>query len=112
MLANGETVTLIPRVDSTEDAHGNVTPMWGAERQVDGCAVYPKGASTEPFQDGRDPVAESITVLAPPGTSVLPHDRARVRGELYEVEGFPFAWQSPLTGWAPGVQFDLTRVEG
>lgn len=112
MFAHGETVTVIPRNPGAEDAHGNPIAGWGAEYDLTPCAVYDRATTAEPSQTGRSPVAEGLTVLAPTGSVIGPHDRARVRGELYEVEGFPFDWRSPLTGWQPGVQFDLSRVEG
>lgn len=33
-------------------------------------------------------------------------------GELYEVDGNPARWRSPLSGWAPGTVVNVRRVEG
>lgn len=109
---HGETVTVIPQVSSGDDEHGNPDVTYGAEYDLPGCAVYDRSATSEPTERGRTPVAEGLTVLAPVGAAVGPHDRARFRGELYEVDGFPFLWRNPFTGSQEGVQFDLERVSG
>jgi hypothetical protein len=106
----GETVTFIRAGEPTQDDYGNDVPGAPVETDVPGCAVWPR-ASSEDVQ-GRLQVTEGLNVVAPYGTDVQPHDRARVRGVLYDVDGDPGEWSSPLTGTRAGVQIELTRVTG
>lgn len=105
----GETVVLLRQTQSGRDSHGN--PVWSTiEHPVEGCAVWPTG-STEQVQ-GQDQTSERLTVLAPYGTDVNAIDQVRVRGLVYEVEGLPSSWRSPLTGTRAGVEVRLERVRG
>lgn len=106
----GETVTFIRAGAPTQDDYGNDVPGTPAETDVAGCAVWPR-TSNEDVQ-GRLQVIEGLNVVAPYGTDVGPQDRARVRGVLYDVNGDPGEWRSPLTGTKAGVQIELTRVTG
>jgi hypothetical protein len=103
----GETVTLIRRTRTGQDSDGNDT--WStSEVDVPGCAVWPRGSSE--LVQGQDMVIVGLTVLLPTGTAVVATDRARVRGDLYEVDGQPGEWRSCFTGLSSGVQVALTRV--
>lgn len=106
----GETVTVIRAGAPTQDDYGNDVPGPNVETPVGGCAVWPR-TSSEDVQ-GRLQVLEGLNVVAPYGTDVRPHDRVRVRGVLYDVDGDPGEWRSPLTGTQAGVQIALTRVTG
>jgi hypothetical protein len=110
--AHGETVTIL-RAGATTDYYGNVSTDWGAatETEVTGCALAPRKAEEERDQ-GRQGVIIGLTLYAPPGTDLLPTDRVRARGEVFEVDGFPGIWDNPLTGTSFGIEVALRRVEG
>ncbi|WP_177240549.1 hypothetical protein [Nonomuraea wenchangensis] len=108
-LPAGETVVLLRRTQSGRDSHGN--PVWTvAELPVEGCAVWPTGSTEETH--GQDQTSERLTVLAPYGTEVRSTDQVRARGLVYEVQGLPSSWRSPLTGTRAGVEVRLERVRG
>jgi hypothetical protein len=31
---------------------------------------------------------------------------------MYEIDGEPGEWRSPFSGWHPGIEVAVTRVEG
>lgn len=108
----GETVTILTRTETGTDRYGNPTFAWPAPGvDVDGCAVAPRSA-TEPAQVGRQAVITGLTVYMPPGTVVGPYDRLSLRGVTYEVDGEAGEWVSPFSGWRPGVEVAVKRVEG
>lgn len=104
----GETVTRIRSVE--RDQFGD--PIGAAEPDLDipGCGVAPRQAG-EQIGQGRIAVTSGLTLYVPPGADVLPSDRFEVRGAVWEVEGEPAVWRSPFTGWEPGREVQLTRVE-
>lgn len=105
----GETVTIVRRTASGRDTHGNT--QWSAtEIDVERCAVWPTGSTEQ--EQGQDQTSERVTVWCPYGTTVLPTDRMRVRGLLYDVTGVPSSWGSPFTGTRAGVEVRLERVRG
>lgn len=111
----GEMVTVFPRVQTGEDRFGNPTYEWpGPGNKISGCAVAYR-TTDEPTMIARNAVYEGITIYAPPGTFVGPHDRLGVRGVLYEVDGDARDWRSP---YQPqylsyrGVVIFAKRVEG
>lgn len=106
----GVVVTFIRPGAPTQDAYGNDVPGAATETDVAGCAVWPR-TSDEDVQ-GRMQVTQGLNVVAPYGTDVRPQDQARVGGVLYDVDGDPGDWRSPLTGTRAGVQISLTRVTG
>lgn len=71
-----------PKVDRLSD------PAQGpaAEHEVEGCAVMPRSSNEEGkgwvIVDGR-------LIIAPYGADVLPTDKVRVDGNLWDVDGFP-----------------------
>lgn len=69
--------------------------------------------STEPTADGRNSVITGRTLYAEPGEDVTAHDRVELPGDgVWQVDGDPADWRSPLTGWHPGLVIQLKRVEG
>jgi hypothetical protein len=104
----GETVTRIRSVE--RDEFGD--PIGDAEPNLDipGCGVAPRQAG-EQIGQGRIAVTSGLTLYVPPGADVLPSDRFEVRGAVWEVAGEPAVWRSPFTGWEPGREVELTRVE-
>ena len=108
----GETVTVLARAQTGTDRYGKPEfgwPLPGAE--VGGCAVAPR-TSTEPVEVGRQSVITGLTVYMPSWVTLSPYDRLIVRGVTYRVEGEPGEWRSPFSGWEPGIEVAVTRVEG
>jgi hypothetical protein len=106
----GETVVRIRLTPGGRDPFGD--PIGDVETRTDitGCGIAPRQAG-EQIGQGRIAATSGVTVYVPPGADVLPSDRIEVRGAVYEVEGEPGDWRSPFTGWEPGMEIHLTRVE-
>lgn len=88
------------------------------ERVLHGCGIAPR-TSSEPGGDprvgtaGRTTVTTGITLYAPAGSVITARHRVRLADNtVWEVQGEVGRWQSPLTGWAPGVVVELDRVTG
>lgn len=112
MFAAGETVVRVRPGESTSvDGYGNPVPGVDVETPLPGWAVA-DGATSEFNQPGRTAVLADLVLYGPPGADVLPADRLRVRGKEYSVNGEPFEWRSPFTGWTPGVVVLLSKVTG
>lgn len=111
---HGITVTRL-RAASEIDPYSQeaVETDWTSPASLDipGCAFNP-GRSAEPTQDARNAVITQPEVYAPFGSDVLSGDRLVVHGDTYDVDGKPAAWQSPFTGWEPGLVITLKEVEG
>jgi hypothetical protein len=111
--ARGESVEFLVRAKSGRDALGaslyTETPV-----EVTGCALWP-GTSTEQVQ-AADTVTTRWTLalprILPAGLAPTATDRVRVRGEVYEIDGTPDAYRSPLSGARPGLVLQLVRVTG
>lgn len=107
----GETIGVL-RSAVTVDRYGNETRTdYTQVAQLYGCAVYP-ATSVDLGATNRDGTTTSLTVLVPPDSDVLPTDRLVIRGRTYAIDGEPHDWHSPLTGWEPGMQVTVYRVEG
>lgn len=110
---NGEDVTILtaPLVD---DEYGSPSSErdWEAATGTVVRAVVAARSSSEADGAGRAAVIVGLTAYLPPGTAVTAHDRLRVRGDMYEVEGEPFEWRSPWSSTASGVEVALSRVSG
>ena len=113
-LAAGEPVTVV-HAEYVTDYYGNESEQldWAnaVETVLEPCGVAPR-YSSEPVDPNRSPVIIGLTVFLPSGATVSARDRLRVRGDLWEVEGEPGTWISPFTGWYPGVEVALRRVNG
>lgn len=110
----GTTVTVY-RASSTTDRYGNEVPgPWVSVGTVAGCAVAPRSSSRadELTGAGRTGVIVGLTLYAPSDAEIGPHDRVEVDGDTFEVDGEVGRWSSPFTGWTPGVEVALRRVEG
>ena len=95
----GEAVTVVRPGPPTEDVYGNDVPGTPAEIPVPGCGVAPRdgtGAATNEITDARDTVIVGLTLYAPYGTDIRATDQVRVGDTLYEVDGQPGAFRSPL----------------
>lgn len=113
MLPYGESVTRLRAGTSVDPYSGEGVEDWvnPASFTFDRCAVWP-GGSTEPLSPDRQSVVSDIEVAFPPGADVTARDRLIVRGGTYQVDGEPFDWRSPLSGWTPGLVARANRVVG
>ncbi|MGZ6806389.1 MAG: hypothetical protein ACXVGG_07115 [Mycobacteriaceae bacterium] len=102
----GQTVTLVKRVKSGQDAFGNDVY---STTTVAVSGAFAPGGSSEQLQ-GQDVVITQPTVYLPAGTDVSAVDAIDVAGQRFEVDGSPNDWQNPFTGWRPGVEVKLRRV--
>ncbi|GAA1455383.1 hypothetical protein GCM10009602_69580 [Nocardiopsis tropica] len=106
----GETVVFLAAGQAGRDEMGLPVPGPVTETPVAGCAVWPRMSSEQ--DQGREQVVIGLVVFVPPGVEVPSADTARVRGTVYEVDGEPGFFRSPLTGHASGTQVTLKRVTG
>lgn len=100
-----------------------IDPYSGEEERLDwsnltetayaGCGLVPRQAvNDEPLVSGRAPVYIGVYIVGPLEMDVTPRDRVRIADEVFEVDGDPVRWVSPLTGTALGTQVNLLRMEG
>lgn len=110
----GETVTRQRGVPVVDPYSGEATGIdWTTPTTlaIPGCAVA-DGGSIEPVQDARTAVVSDFDVLAPYGADVLAGDRVVIRGLVCDVQGRPFDWLHPMTGWHPGRVIKAKITEG
>lgn len=79
-----------------------------AETSSPGWVLWPAGSTEDVTQE--DIVTDLLNALAPPGTDVSSVSQVKVIGDLYQVTGNPYPYQSPFTGTTPGVHLMLKRV--
>lgn len=111
----GESVQILDGAVTSRDTYGNDVRTFPVKATYTNVPVAPadaNGAGGNEYTDGRDTVVIGLSVYLPDGAAVAPADRAVVRGETWEVIGDPQAWQSPFTGWRPGIPVALRRVTG
>lgn len=109
-LAHGEKVVRLRATPTGTDDYGNDIPGEPVEYPMYGVGVAPR-TSTERNQ-GETTVFVGLSLYLPPtpGYNVLPTDRFRVRGVVYEVEGEPGVWRSPFSGTFFGTEVPVRRV--
>ena len=104
--AHGVMVTIRSTVTTT-DQYGDATVVvtdvpWGP------CAVAPRSSS-----ESADPSAPAVIVGATvygPTVALNSDDTLVIDGVVYEVDGIPGVWESPFTGWAPGMEVAVKRA--
>lgn len=111
---HGEIVSVLSTVTTT-DAYGDSTTVvtevaWGP------CAIAPRTAI-----ESVDPHAPAVVVgksLYGPATfadGTLPavidaDDQILIGSDLYDVDGEAGDWESPFTGWHPGIEVAVKRA--
>lgn len=101
------TVITVKSVTTTEDTHGDssesvASTSWGP------CAVAPRFSTVTPGTNTA-PVVVGLTVYGP--TRALDaDDRLVIDGLEYRMDGEPAVWESPFTGWAPGMEVPVKRA--
>lgn len=105
----GELVVVLRRIALPEaDRYGN-TRYRTEETPVQGAAVRILGSDERP-ENGGTSTTDNLEVMMPPGTPVGSHDRLRVRGLVYEVDGTPEPERDPMTGGTGGIRVIARRV--
>lgn len=109
----GETVTRI-RATTTVDGYDNTVSDWStaAETPMSRVGVAPR--SQDEDLDGRTATITGLSLYwrGPEPVDVLPTDRFRVRGTVWEVDGMTADWVSAYTTVRSGVVVHLKQVEG
>jgi hypothetical protein len=100
-LAYGGITVTVQR--ATIDRYNDAT--YADSHAIAGCIEYPNGST-----EVESAVTDNRTLLTPTGSDIVPTDRIRLGGLLYQVDGLPKDWVDPITGWSPGMQVSLRRV--
>lgn len=114
MFPYGESVTVLRGTPVTDPYSGEETGTdWSTPTAtvVTDCGVAPRLTPESPAND-RTLIIEGYTVFMPYGTDVLATDRVVVRGDTYDVDGDVGVWRNPFTGWEPGIEVNLKKVNG
>ncbi len=113
MRKHGETVEVLALVAGEPDDLGNDTKSWGLPLKVANVLVAP--SSTTDLNGAIRPDGDSTTLnlyFPKSFTGVLRGARVIVRGETYEVQGDPFAYDPTITPGARNLVVSVERVEG
>ena len=103
-----ETVTIQSPGTVTDPYSGETVTDWSTYTERDeSCAVAP-GGSSEPTDVARAAIDSDFDLIFGYDPEVTAADRIVVRGLTCEVDGHPFEFRSPFTGWVPGT---LVRVK-
>lgn len=103
---HGQTIT-VRSTTTTRDEFGDESTVvtevpWGP------CAVAPRSSS-----ESADPSAPAVIVgltVYGPVITLDSDDTLLIGGVVYEVDGIPGKWESPFTGWAPGMEVAVKRA--
>lgn len=104
----------VVRASTTTDRYGDTAVDWGTatETAVTGCKVNPMaGGEDHGTYDDRTALTRRFVLAAPAGTDLRGGDRVRFDGAVYEVDGQPQTWKSPL-GSVDHLRAELVRVDG
>lgn len=110
MYAAGTEVVVVERT-TVRDPYGDIT-VTENNATYPGCAVWPRGASTEVNARDRTSVVTGLLVILPADASVGPDDRLVIDGTMYEVEGEAGVWVNPYNGHRSGIQVAARRSSG
>lgn len=112
MFAFPEPVTVQSPGTTTDPYSGELVTDWTTPTSRDeSCAVAP-GGSTEPNLLARDAIDSDFDLIFDHDPGVTSSDRIVVRGLTCEVDGHPFSYRSPFTGWEPGTLVRAKIREG
>lgn len=105
-----ETITRLRSTGPTAGRRNDVTPNWTSPDELDiqgvQVAPIPLHPTAAEDHDGRSRVTDQFELYLPPGADITAADRARVRGNVYEVLGEPQVWEGA------GVVAFVRRVAG
>ncbi|MPZ66170.1 MAG: hypothetical protein GEU83_11865 [Pseudonocardiaceae bacterium] len=113
MALHAETLTVLRPQWTVQ--RGDRIADWAAAtaHDIPRCEVQPQSV-TEVTSTGavtRQAVARELRVFAPAGADIDEHDRARYRGELYEVTSVAH-WDAPVGRLLAHTDVTLHRIEG
>ena len=112
MFPYAEQVTVQTAGTTTDPYSGEASEDWSTPTtRTEKCAVA-DGGSTEPNIDARSAIDSDFDLLFDYDPQILPAERVVVRGLVCEVDGRPFTWRSPFTGWEPGTVVRVKIREG
>lgn len=113
MFPHGETVTRLRATNVIDPYSGENVEDWSVPTTKDFLnVVVAPGGSTEPLSADRQSVESDYDLIFEPGADITARDRLVVRGGVCHVEGKPFDWVSPYTGWRPGLVARASEVVG
>lgn len=92
MFVAGDTETVWRLRPPAKDAFGDRVAGATDELEISGCLFAPAGSTESAPGSFANTVDSPATVYTPPGIDVLPTDKLRIRGQLYEVLGEPQQW--------------------
>lgn len=105
-----DTVTRL-RGNATTDEYGNDAIDWSAPAEVDVAPSLVQPAATSELDGDREAITTRWTWRMPAGADVIGTDRARWRGEVYQIDGDVQPWDSP-TGALDHKVCSLSKVKG
>ena len=112
MFAFPEAVTVQSAGTVTDPYSGESTADWSSPTlRPESCGVAP-GGSTEPNETARDAIDSDFDLIFDHDPGITAADRVVVRGLTCEVNGHPFLYRSPFTGWTPGTVVRVKVREG
>lgn len=113
MFAFAEPVTILTAQTSTDPYSKKQVPDWDKvpSERTEACGVA-DGGSTSPLAVDRQAVEADFDLLFDHDPGITTANRVRVRGLPCTVEGRPFTWRNPFTGWEAGTVVQVKIVEG
>lgn len=112
MFAYPEPVTVLSPGTVTDPYSGETVADWSTPTtRPESCAVAP-GGSTEPTEVARTAIDSDFDLIFDHDPGITAADRVVVRGLTCEVNGHPFPYKSPFTGWEPGTLVRVSIREG
>lgn len=109
--AHGLTVSVLPNAAAV-DKYGDTDDAAPTPASWGPVAVAPRTSAER--ADSRSPaVVTGLTIYGPTRTFGAKDQITIATGQYagtWQVEGIPGDWQSPFTGWAPGVEVAVTRA--
>lgn len=112
MVPFGQTIT----VSRSGGTSWNGDPLPSTTHTIKGCAIWQ--SSTSEDMQGRDVIVTTTMLAVPYGSDIVATDMVYLPDDdtdkpaYWQVNGDPFPWRSPFTGWRPGTQVQLQRVVG
>lgn len=110
---HGETVVVLTAKTKTDPYSGETMPDWSNPTQtsVPGVGVA-SGGSLEINTSGDNITDSDFDLIFPPDAVVTAENRVIVRGLTCNINGRPFLWRNPFTGWTPGLVVKAQIREG
>lgn len=109
----GESCIVLRATTVTDPYSGEETPTWTnpTETEIPNCIVEPR-ITSEPLEAGRRAVISDYTIHMPYDTDVTAHDRVKLYGRTWDIDGRPFKWRNPYTNDRAGLEVAIKKVVG